>query len=159
MTAATTGASATRLPSFRTILAAGIGGGAVDFVYPTVLALARGRPADSPWRSVASGWIGKTASEGAAPVALGIVTHFAIAIVMALAFAVAATRLPVLYRRPWISGLLYGFVLYGVMYGIVLPTRFGRPYHWTGGISVMDIAAHIGVALVIALVLSRKHAR
>jgi hypothetical protein len=156
MTAAMTGAPATRLPSFRTILAAGLLGGLVDFVYPSLMALARGRPLDSPWRSVASGWIGKAASEGAGPVALGIVTHFAIASVMALVFALAATRLPVLYRRPWISGLLYGFVLYGVMYGIVLPTRFGRPYHWNGAISLMDIAAHIGVALVIALVLSRR---
>jgi hypothetical protein len=154
MSAATTAAPTARLASVSTIIMAGVLGGLVDFVYPSLMALARGRPLESPWRSVASGWIGKAASEGAAPVALGVVTHFGIAIVMAATFALAAMRLPVLVRRPVSSGVLYGFVLYAVMYGIVLPTRFGRPYHWNGVISVLDIAAHVGVGLAIALVLA-----
>ena len=41
MTAATTGAPAGRLASFPTIVTAGVLGGLVDFVYPTVLALAQ----------------------------------------------------------------------------------------------------------------------
>jgi hypothetical protein len=148
--------SSSRLASPGRIIAAGLAGGFVDFVYPSVLALSRGRPIESPWRSVASGWIGKAASEGWGPVLLGIVTHFGIAIVMALTFALAASRLPVLYRWPLRSGLVYGLVLYAVMYGVVLPTRFGRAYAWNGVQSVGDIAAHIGVAVVIALVLSRR---
>ena len=74
-----------RSATLPTVVTAGLTGGFVDFVYPSVLALARGRPAESPWRSVASGWIGPAAKEGAWPVALGIVTHFGIAIVMAAA--------------------------------------------------------------------------
>ena len=108
------------------------------------------------WQSVASGWIGKAAGDGGwATASLGIVTHFGIATVMAAVYALAATRLPVLYRRPLLCGFFYGFVLYAVMYGIVLPTRFGRAYHWNGVISVLDICAHIGVAIAAAWVLSR----
>src|SRR5688572_24624539 len=154
MTAPT--AAPVRLPSLSTIVTAGALGGFVDFVYPSVMALVRGRPIESPWRSVASGWIGPAAKDGAWPVALGVVTHFGIAIVMAAVFALAATRLPVLTRRPLASGALYGLVLYAVMYGVVLPTRFGRPYQWNGLFSVLDIVAHIGVGLAIALVIARR---
>ncbi|HNJ46861.1 MAG TPA: hypothetical protein PK479_00390, partial [Novosphingobium sp.] len=29
---------------------------------------------------------------------------------------------------PWKAGTLYGIALYAVMYGLVLPTRFGVPF-------------------------------
>ena len=148
--------TASRVSPLSAIVTAGLAGGFVDFVYPITLALSRGRSWENPWRSVASGWIGPAAKEGAAPVALGIATHFGIAIVMAAVFALAATRLATLTRRPIFSGVIYGLILYAVMYGIVLPTRFGAPYKWNGVISVLDIAAHIGVALAIALVLARR---
>ena len=143
-------------PFLQRVVLAGLAGGAVDFVYASVLAILRGRGFERPWQSVASGWIGKAATEGGwGAVALGIVTHFGIAAVMALTYVLAASRLPVLTRRPVLCGVLYGLVLYGVMYGIVLPTRFGRAYQWNGIFSVTDILAHIGVGLAIALVTAR----
>ena len=143
-------------PFLQRVLVAGLAGGAVDFVYASVLAILRGRGFERPWQSVASGWIGKAASEGGwGTVALGIVTHFGIATVMALTYVLAASKLPVLTRRPLLCGVLYGLALYGVMYGIVLPARFGRAYSWNGVFSVMDVAAHIGVGLAIALVTAR----
>lgn len=143
-------------PRISQILVAGLAGGAVDFVYASVLSEVRGRGIMKVWQSVASGWIGKAAGDGGwATAALGMVTHFGIATVMAATYALAATRLPVLYRRPMLCGFLYGFVLYAVMYGIVLPTRFGRGYTWNGLISILDICAHIGVAMAAAWVLSR----
>jgi hypothetical protein len=143
--------------SFTRVLTAGLAGGAVDFIYASTLGEIRGRGIMKVWQGVASGWIGKAAGDGGwATSALGMVTHFGIAFVMALTYAVAATRLPILYRRPLLCGFLYGFVLYAVMYGIVLPTRFGRAYHWNGVISVLDICAHIGVALALAWVLARS---
>ena len=47
-----------------------------------------------------------------------------------------ARRLPDLLRRPFTTGLLYGLILYGIMYWIVLPLRW--PSAWlsaTGGSS------------------------
>ena len=138
------------------VLLAGFAGGAVDFIYASGLAILRGRGFERPWQTVASGWIGKAAAEGGwASVALGIVTHFGIATAMALAYVLAAGRLPLLTRRPLLCGALYGLVLYAVMYGIVLPTRFGRAYSWNGMISVGDILAHVGVGLAIAVVTAR----
>src|SRR5688572_18380126 len=143
-------AAPTAPPFLQRVLLAGLAGGAVDFVYASGLAILRGRGFERPWQSVASGWIGKAAAEGGwATVALGIVTHFGIATVMALVYLLAAGRLPVLTRRPVVCGVLYGLVLYAVMYGVVLPTRFGRPYQWNGVFSVTDILAHIGVGLAI----------
>jgi len=157
MTALAGSPASPKAPSALTrILFAGLAGGAVDFVYASTLAILRGRGFERPWQSVASGWIGKAASDGGwGAIALGIVTHFGIATVMALAYVLAASRLPLLTRRPLLCGALYGLVLYGVMYGVVLPTRFGRAYQWNGVFSVTDILAHIGVGLAIALVTAR----
>jgi hypothetical protein len=139
------------------ILTAGLAGGAVDFIYACVVGATKGRSVMQVWQGVASGWLGKAAGAGGwGSSALGMVTHFGIATVMAATYALAATRLPVLYRRPLLCGFLYGFVLYAVMYGIVLPTRFGRAYHWDGLLSATDIASHVGTAMVMVWVLARS---
>jgi hypothetical protein len=141
------------------IVAAGLLGGALDFIYASFLTVVLvGAPFARVWQGVATGWLGPAALEqGWASAGLGIATHFAIAVVMAGAYAVAATRLPALYRRRWIAGVLYGLILYLVMYRVVLPLRFPETFpRWDGVQSLMDIAAHIGVGVVIAVVLSRR---
>ncbi len=138
------------------IVTAGLAGGAVDLVYASVMGIASGRSVLKVWQGVASGWIGKAAGEGGlATAALGVLTHFGIATCMAGAYALAATRLPILYRRWLVFALLYGVILYGVMYRIVLPLRFPGAGGWKGGLSVLDICAHVGLALAAAFVLSR----
>lgn len=137
------------------VFAAGLAGGAVDFVYPIVMALSKGRTWDMPWRSVASGWVGDAAREAAWAPALGLVTHFCIATLMAATYALAARRFPALYRLWWAAAPVYGLILYGVMYRVVLPLRWPGGGAWAGLLSVLDIAAHIGVAYAIAFVLSR----
>ena len=143
-------------PRISRILVAGLAGGAVDFVYACIVGATKGRSVMQVWQGVASGWLGKAARDGGwGSSALGMVTHFGIATVMAATYALAAGRLPILYRRALLCGFVYGFVLYAVMYGIVLPTRFGRSYHWDGLLSVTDIASHVGTAVVMVWVLSR----
>ena len=58
---------------------------------------------------------------GWASVILGFAIHYAIALTWTAIFCVAATRFSVLWRRPIISGLLYGLIVYAVMNFIVLP--------------------------------------
>ncbi|WP_374470714.1 hypothetical protein [Phenylobacterium sp.] len=160
--AGATSEAAARLASIPQILKAGLLGGLVDFVYACGLAaLVLKRPVLSPWQGVASGWIGPAARDmGWASAALGVATHFAIAIAMAAAYALGAARLPLLVRQPVLGGALYGLVLYAVMYGIVLPLRFPQRFpRWDGLISVADVAAHVGVGLAIALVLARALSR
>ena len=40
-------------------------------------------------------------------------------------YVLAAQRIPALVRYWWLAGLLYGLGVWLVMYGIVLPARFG----------------------------------
>lgn len=157
MTAATALVPPFRRSLPQAVVLAGLAGGAVDFVYANGVALAHGRSMLRPWQGVASGWIGKAAGEGGlATAALGLVTHFGIALCMAGAFALVAGRVRQLYARPLAAGVLYGLVLYGVMYRIVLPLRFPKVFpRWDGVQSLTDIAAHVGVGLAIAMVLSR----
>ncbi len=141
------------------ILAAGLLGGLLDFVYASFLAVVLvGAPFARVWQGVAAGLIGEGAQEmGWVSAALGVVVHFAIAVVMAAVYAAAATRLPVLTRRPWLAGALYGVVLYLAMYLVVLPLRFPQTFpRWDGIQSMLDIVIHVGVGVIIALVLARR---
>ena len=143
------------------IVTAGLAGGAVDFAYASVMGLTHGRGVIKVWQGVASGWLGKAAGDGGlGAFALGVVTHFGIATCMAAAYGLAATRLPVLYRRWYLCAPVYGLILYGIMYRVVLPLRFGPGAGaWQGGASLLDICAHVGLALVAAFVLSRPAKR
>jgi len=139
------------------VVLAGLRGGAVDFVYACCVGLIHGRSVMRVWQGVASGWLGKRAADGGlATMALGIVTHFVIATTMAVTYALVAARVKLLYRRPVPCGIVYGLVLYAVMYLVVLSLRFPSAFpRWDGVQSVTDIASHVGVGLVIAVVLSR----
>jgi hypothetical protein len=141
----------------RTAITAGLAGGLLDIVYACIASAVRsGRAPGAVLQSVASGWLGKAAYEGgAATAALGLVTHFGIAITMAAVYGVAATRLAVLRERPWLAGPIYGLGLYLVMYHVVLPLRFPEVFpRFSGWLTVTDLIVHAGVGLIIALVVS-----
>jgi hypothetical protein len=156
----TTAARAASIRPVRTsltrIVAAGLAGGAVDFVYASTMGVLAGRGVARVWQGVAAGWLGEPAFEGGAATApLGIVTHFAIAVAMAAAYALAAARFGIFYRRWALFAPLYGLVLYGVMYRVVLPLRWPGAGAWRGPESLLDVAAHIGMAVVAVFVLRR----
>jgi hypothetical protein len=158
MTSATAAApTPVRSSGLAQLLTAGFAGGLVDLIYAFVVGGIGHRGPGLVLQSIASGWLGKASyHDGAGSMALGLVTHFGISTVMALVYALAALRLPVLYRRPWVTGPLYGLALYGVMYGIVLPLRWPTVFpKFDGIVSVTDALSHVGVGLAIALVLSR----
>src|SRR5688500_16434162 len=75
-------------------------------------------------RTVASGPLGDAIADGPAGAPLGLLVHFAIMAVMAAAYVLAATRVALLTRQWWLMGLLYGVVLWIVMYWIVMPLRW-----------------------------------
>ena len=156
---ALTALPATPTPGFRLrqILLAGLAGGAVDLVYASAAGAVRGRSVAQVWQGVASGWLGRAAYDGgAASVALGVATHFAIATLMAGAYAAAAARAPVLIRRWPLFAPAYGLLLYGLMYRVVLPLRWPGAGAWQGTLSLLDVAAHVGLALAAASVLARS---
>lgn len=72
---------------------------------------------------IASGLIGTRASAqlGWPGVALGVLLHFLIAIGGAAVFYLVALKLPLLVRRPLLSGAIFGLGLYVFMYYVVIP--------------------------------------
>jgi hypothetical protein len=141
------------------IAMAGLAGALVDFIYASGAGAIGGRSIVRVWQGVAGGWLGPAARDGGlATAGLGLATHLGIAACMAAAYALAAERLPILYRRPLLTGALYGLALYAVMYRIVLPLRWPAVFpRWDGVQSAADVLAHVGVGLAIALVLARRH--
>ena len=79
----------------------------------------------TPWRIfqyIASGLLGKRSFQmGWTSVGLGVAIHYAIALAWTAIFYFAATKFVALRRRPILSGLVYGVIVYLVMNFVVLP--------------------------------------
>jgi hypothetical protein len=111
--------------SLGTILWIGLVAGTLDITENIVFNAFRGM---TPWRIfqfIASGLIdGRSFQLGWVSVGLGVVIHYAIALTWTAIFYIAATtrfNFTVLSRRPILSGLIYGIIVYVVMNFIVLP--------------------------------------
>jgi len=102
--------------------------GTLDILMAVIDTTVAGGSVTGMFRSIASGPFGDGMREHAAGAPVGLLVHFAIMAVIAAVYVLAAERIPALVRYWWIAGLLYGFGVWLVMYGIVLPARFGAPF-------------------------------
>ncbi len=111
------------------ILTGGVVAGTLDITYACVFwALKAGVPPRRIFQSVAAGLLGPASFEGgAATAALGLVLHFFIATTMSLVYYIAAGRFPVLVRRAFLCGAIYGLLLYAVMNYVVVPLSRASP--------------------------------
>jgi uncharacterized membrane protein YagU involved in acid resistance len=100
--------------------------GVLDISSAFLLAYLKGVGPTGVLQGVAAGLIGRDAAihGGLATAGLGLGIHFFIAFVVASVFYVASRKLIFLTRHPVISGLLYGVVVYGFMYWIVMPRAY-----------------------------------
>lgn len=100
--------------------------GVLDITSAFVLAYPKGVGPIRVLQGVAAGLIGRESAVngGLATAGLGLAIHFFIAFVVATVFYVASRKLVFLTRHPVISGLLYGVIVYGVMYWIVMPLAY-----------------------------------
>lgn len=150
MTDSTAAPPASRTPR---IVAAILGGGLMAGVFDfTVACMESGLPPLRIGKAVARGWFGAAAKDGGLDVALiGIASHFAIMLAFAAAFVLASLKEPVLRRRFYIAGPLYGAVIFDTMRFIVLPLSaagYGMP---KPPILYFEFAGHVFlVGLVIA---------
>jgi len=109
----------------RTIAKAWLLAGTLDLLSAYVWAAIDGGDLAGILPTVASGPFGDKLPVGfAGAQILGLLVHFSIMLVMVTVYVVASRRIPALDRNWIIAGLLYGLVLWGVMYWIVLPARF-----------------------------------
>ncbi len=98
----------------------------LDGLYATVASILRGGTFSKTWSGVAAGPFGEAAKDwGVGGVIVGLAVHFAIMAAMVAVFLYAYRRMPILRENsPWLIGTLYGLILYGIMYGIVLGMRY-----------------------------------
>ena len=132
---------------WRYVAAGGLVAGTLDLLYICTFWALRGVGPVRIFQSVAAGWTGRDAAiaGGWRTAALGLASHYLIAICMAAVFFLAARRYPALVRRPWLSGALYGIVLYAVMNYVVVPlsaagTGALPALRWT---DLLHLAAHM----------------
>lgn len=104
--------------------------GTLDIVYAAVSSVVQGGTVSSMLHAVASGPFGDAARQwGIAGDIAGLATHFAIMGAMVAAWFFVARRWQALTAWPWwLTGTLYGLLLYVIMNGVVLPWRFGVPF-------------------------------
>jgi hypothetical protein len=147
----TTAAQApSRTPRIATaIVAGGLTAGVFDFA---VACVESGLPPMTIGKAVARGWLGKASMQGGTDVALiGIASHFAIMLAFAAVFVLASLKEPVLRRRFYVAGPLYGAIIFDVMRFIVLPLSaagYGMP---KPPVLYYEFAGHVFlVGLVIA---------
>jgi len=134
-------------------VAAGITGGVLIDAF---LAVVNHMSPIAIWQFVASALVGGVAYTSASYAVLGFVMHFAISIAWALIYASAVGPMPVLVRRPVLSGLLYGIiVMFGMMTLLVLKhvAMAGAPDALT---LAKNLIAHtVFFGLPVALVISK----
>ena len=138
----------------RTVALATFIAGTLDITMAAVDATMKGSNASGMLRSVASGPFPGAGDWGAPGAAAGLAVHFAIMAVMAAAFVMAYRNLDIVRARPLLAGAVYGLVLWLVMYGLVLPIRFGAPFPSADAVEIAkQLFAHIVlVGIVIALI-------
>ena len=99
--------------------------GTLDIFSAFVFAGMAGATPGGVLRYVASGPFGDAVREGGTGwSAVGLAVHFAIMACMAATFFLVAERVPALVRHPIVAGLIYGLILWGIMYWIVKPLRW-----------------------------------
>jgi hypothetical protein len=127
------------------VLAGGLGAGTLDMAYACLFwALKADVPATRIFQSVAAGLLGRASFQGGATTAaLGLTLHYFNATVMALAYFLAAGRLPALARRPLIWGGVYGLAIYGVMNHVVVPLSAAGPGSKDPLWIALSIAVHV----------------
>ena len=108
-------------------------------------------------QGIASGWLGRDSfSGGWWTVALGLAFHFLIAFTAAAVFYIASRKIGFLLSNVYAAGALYGVLVYGFMYWVVIPlSRAQRgPFSWTA--TIVAVITHIVcVGLPIALAVRR----
>lgn len=108
--------------AWETIFWGGLTAGVLDAVDGVIAFGFKGLNPIQVLQYIASGLLGPAAFQGGIPTAaLGAALHFVIAFAVAGAFYAASLKLPAIYRRPLIWGLLYGAGVYFFMNYGVLP--------------------------------------
>jgi len=143
----------------RILLATAIAG-TLDMGMAMIQTAAAGKPIGGMLRSLASGPFPPATGWGAGGAVVGFLVHYAIMAVMASVFLFAHQRIALVRSNAVVAGLAYGLILWLVMYGLVLPLRFGMSFPSPSPVAVaLQLFAHVVlVGLTFGLVARRGSA-
>ena len=103
-------------------------------------------------RVIASGVLGRAARhEGPWVLAVGLLLQWAMSILIAAVFLIAAVKLPVLLRRWILAGIAYGVVVYVVMTYVVVPLSAAG---LTSRFEPLSMAENLVAMIVFGLIVS-----
>jgi uncharacterized membrane protein YagU involved in acid resistance len=104
----------------------------------------------------ASVLVGRVAYSGPAYVALGVLLYFLVAVIWAVGYAFVAERQPQLYARPYVSGAVFGLIVYFGMQVLIITAGL---YHVPGlDESFVVLLAHlVFFGMPVALISARLH--
>jgi uncharacterized membrane protein YagU involved in acid resistance len=139
--------------SARAVLAGGILAGLGDMTQALIVFGQRGVPPIRVLQSIAVGVAGRAAFDGGWRMALlGLVLHFLIATIWAAIYLRVSGTLRLLVEHPILCGLLYGIVVFLIMYEVVLPmSRVARDPLATLFTAPLIITGWIGHPLLVGL--------
>jgi len=157
MTVSASGLTTERSRAFPAIAWAGLIAGILDISSAFILSYPKDVGPIRVLQGVAAGLVGREAAikNGLATAGLGLAIHFFIAFVVATVFYLASRKLGFLTQHPVISGLLYGVIVYGFMYWIVMPLAY-PVVHPSLSRDVTAVCVHMFlIGLPIALIVRR----
>jgi hypothetical protein len=139
------------------VVSATLTAGILDISSAFILSYRKGVSPIGVLQGVAAGLVGRESAKegGLATAALGLAIHFFVAFVVASVFYVASRKFGFLIRHAVISGLLYGVVVYGFMYWVVMPLAY-PVVHPSLSRDVTAVCVHmLLIGLPIALIVRR----
>ena len=145
----------------RPVLVATVIAGTLDLLSAFVFAGLAGMTPPAILVYVASGPFGDMPTDSLGWAAVGLLVHFVIMACMAAAYVRVAPRIPALLRHPIVAGLVYGLLLWIIMYWIVKPLRWpDAPLPGSLYSIANQLFSHcILVGIPIALIASRYYRR
>ncbi len=143
---------------YRAILFGGLLAGTLDLTSAFIVTAFKSGNYVGMLQGIASGVLGKDSfTGGAATATLGVLVHFTIAFIWTIIFYAASRRIKFLTAQPIISGVIYGILVYTLMYHLIVPLSaapFKMPH--TADAIALNVFIHIiCIGLPIALVVRR----
>lgn len=131
--------------------------GTLDLLSAFVFAGMAGMGVSDVLQFVASGPFGDVALQSPTFALPGAAVHYAIMACMVAVYMAFAPKVPALFARPVVAGILYGLLLWIIMYWIVRPLRWpAMPLpHTVNGIAQQLFSHIICVGIPIALIAAR----
>jgi hypothetical protein len=113
-------------PVARAIVTGTAVSGSLDILSAFIFNGIKGASPGQVLRYVASGPFGDAMRQGGGTeAAIGLLVHYGLMAIMVAVFVLAFERSAAIRRSPLVSGIVYGFLIYLVMYWVVTPARFG----------------------------------